>query len=239
MKAVILCAGYATRLYPLTLDNPKALLPIKGKPLLDYTLNKIFQEVKEISEIIIVSNARFYKNFLEWSGKFGNKVKVLNDMTTGNENRLGGIGDLWFAIDKEKIDEDILVIAGDNIFDFSLKELVKFFKNNNRTIAGIYKLDSEEIKKMSAVEISDGKIVGFEEKPVKPKSNLCSIGIYLFPKNDLKIIGEYMKGNGSKDGPGYLIKHFCSVKDVYPYILEGRWFDIGSRETYELVNKVW
>lgn len=237
MKAIILCAGYATRLYPLTRDRPKALLLVKGKALLDYTIEKI---PEEINEIILVSNDRFYKSLLEWSQKYGDRIKVLNDETLSNEDRLGGIGDLWFVIGKEKINDDILVIAGDNLFDLDLAEFVDEFKKINKTMLGICELDSEEIKKMGVVEIDDNnKLISFEEKPEKPKSNLASTGIYAFTKDDLKRIAEYMKTDESKDGPGFLIKYFCQKQDIYAFELKGRWFDIGSIETYEKVNEVW
>ncbi len=239
MKAILPCAGYATRLYPLTLDVPKALLPIKGKPLLDYTIEKIRREVKEVDQIIVVSNAKFYPHFLAWSKKYGVYVKVLNDETESNETRLGGIGDLWFALQQEQIKEDILVIAGDNIFDFDLRKFIQFFRKVGKTTVGIYTLDAEEIKKMSCVEISDGKIVAFEEKPQQPKTLLSSIGIYLFSQSDLQNIKNYMKTDLSKDGPGYLVKYFCSTQEVYPFLFQGRWFDIGSKEIYEQVQKEW
>lgn len=239
MKAILPCAGYATRLYPLTLDTPKALLPVKGKLILDYTLEKLKREGKEVDGVIVVSNDKFYSHFLRWSKRYGEFVKVLNDGTSSNETRLGGIGDLWFAIQQEGIDEDVLVILGDNLFDFSLRTFLDFFRKVKKTTVGVYELDGEEIKKMSCVEISGGKIVSFEEKPQEPKTNLSSIGIYLFTREDIQKINEYMKTDLPKDGPGYLVKHFCSQQEVFPYLLKGRWFDIGSREMYEKVNNEW
>ena len=236
MKAIILCAGYATRLYPLTIDKPKALLEIKGKSLLNYTLEKI---PKEISEIIIVSNDKFYNNFLEWSKKIDRQVKVLNDNTTSNETRLGGIGDLYFAIRKEKINEDILVILGDNLFDFELQDFINYFNENNKTLVGVYEFPYEELKKLGVIKIKDNKIIDFEEKPEKPRSNLASTGVYIFSKDDLKVIENYMKTDKNKDGPGYLIKYLYPRQDVLSYIFTGRWVDIGSKEIYEKINKEW
>ncbi len=240
MKAIILAAGYATRLYPLTLDKPKALLPVKGKPILNYIIEKI-SELKELEEIFIVTNEKFYMSFIWWlnQNKFSKRVEILNDETTSNETRLGGIGDLNFVIEKENINDDILVISGDNLFDFNLQEMIDFFNEKKGTTIGIYELDSEEIKKMSSVIIEGRKIIDFEEKPKDPKTNLSSIGIYIYSKEDLEKIKEYMKTDKPKDGPGFLVQDFCKEQDVYAFIFQGRWFDIGSKEIYEKVNQEW
>ena len=127
IRVIILAAGYGTRLYPLTKDKPKALLDVAGKPMIEYIFDRI-NEVKEINDIYIVSNSKFYKKFLEWSKNYGDeRIEVLNDNTNSNETRLGGIGDMNFVIEKKKIEDDVLVISGDNLFDFNLKEVVKFF----------------------------------------------------------------------------------------------------------------
>ena len=236
MKAIILCAGYATRLYPLTLNTPKALLEIKRKPLLSYIVEKI---PKKINEIVVVSNDKFYNNFVKWAQKYKGKIKVLNDGTTSNENRLGGIGDLYFAIKKENIRDDILVILGDNLFDFNLDDFINFFKKNKKTLVGVYEFPSEELKKLGVVKVEGNKIISFEEKPEKPRSNLASTGVYIFTNNDLNVIENYMKTENNKDGPGYLIKYFYSIQDVHTFTFKGRWFDIGSLEMYEKVNKEW
>jgi len=243
MKAIILAAGYATRLYPLTLDKPKALLPVKDKPIINYIIDKISQ-IEDIDEIFIITNDKFYMNFVWWlnqyESKFNQKIEIINDGTTSNETRLGGIGDLNFVIEKENIKDEILVISGDNLFDFNLQDMIDSFNQVKKTTAGIYDIkDVEEVKKMSVVEIKDGKITFFEEKPSEPKSTISSIGIYIFSKSDIEKIREYMKTDKSKDGPGYLIKYFSEEGDVYAFILEGRCFDIGSKETYEKVNKEW
>jgi len=241
MKAVILAAGYATRLYPLTLDKPKALLPVSGKPIMNYIIEKL-EKINEIDEIFIISNDKFYMNFVWWLNQntFNKKVEVMNDGTLSNETRLGGIGDLWFVAENKKIDDDVLVISGDNLFDFNIQEMIDFFKKLNKTTVGVYDInDLEEVKKMSVIEIKDGKIVSFEEKPKNPQTALSSIGIYIFTKEDLKKIEEYMKTDKNKDGPGYLVQDFCKNSEVYSFIFKGRWFDIGSKETYDKVNNIW
>ncbi len=236
MKAVILCAGYATRLYPLTLDKPKHLLEIKGRPLLSYVVEKI---PETIDEIFIVTNDKFYNNFIWWlqnqSEEIKAKTEIINDGTSTNETRLGGIGDLYFVIKEKNIQDDILVVLGDNLFTFSLNEFVELFNKVKKTTAGIYQVDDKElVKKYSVVEIKNNKLVSFEEKPQEPKTNLSSIGLYIFSKDDLKKIEEYMQTDLKKDAPGYLIEYFCKQKEeIYAYIFEGQWHDIGSLEEYE------
>ena len=168
MIAIVLCGGYGTRLYPLTLNQPKALLPIANKPLLNYIIEKI-NEVGDIKKIIIVSNNKFFKNFKLWLDKykdsFEKNIKILNDGTNNNEVRSGGIGDLWFAIEKENIRDDVLIVAGDNLFDFSLKPFINFFKQNNNIVNAVYKLGSKKkAKRFGVVELKSKQIVSFEEK---------------------------------------------------------------------------
>ncbi len=236
MKAIILCAGYATRLYPLTLDKPKALLPIKGKPLLDYTIAKIPNLIEDIT---IVSNDKFYDNFARYAEKYKGRIRVLNDRTTSNENRLGGIGDLYFAIKKENIKDDILVILGDNLFDFYLSGFIDYFNKVKKTLVGAYEFSHEELKKLGVIEARNNKIVGFEEKPKSPKSNLASTGLYIFTRENIKDIEKYMKSNNDKDKPGFLIEYLYQKRDIFCYIFKGKWLDIGSKEMYEEVNRVW
>ncbi len=243
MKCVLLCAGFGTRLYPITLNKPKSLLEIKGKPLIEHIIEKI---PNEVDEIFIVTSDNHYLKFIWWLEKFKKKnkrrekIKIINDNTTSLETRLGGVGDLWFVIQAEKIQDDILVIAGDNLFDFDLQELINFFKKKKATIAVIYDVKNlEEAKKFSDVEIKDNKLTSWEEKPEEPNSTLSSIGIYIFSKEDLKKIGEYMKTDKPKDGAGFLIGDFCKKQGVCAFFLKGRWYDIGSHEIYDYVKENW
>ena len=235
MKAIVLCAGYATRLYPLTLNKPKALLEIKGKPILDYIIDKI-EEVGDADEIFIAINNRFYNDFLKWknSRTFRKKIFIVNDMTISNEGRLGGIGDLNFVISGKKINDDILVVLGDNYFEFDLNDVVDFFKKRNGCVLAIKDVGSlEEAKGFGVVKAEDGKIISFVEKPEKPDSSFVSTGIYIFPKKDIILIKEYMKTELPKDGPGFLIHHFLKSQDVFAFPLNGFWHDIGDVKTYE------
>jgi len=239
MKCIILCAGYATRLYPLTLDQPKPLLPVKGKPMLNYAIDKL-ELIKEIDEIFIITNDKFYNSFLEWSKNLATnkKIKIINDNTKSNEDRLGGLRDLWLVIQQENIKEDLFVIAGDNFFDFNLNGFVNFFKEKNKNTIGLY--DIKDISKASnfgILEINkDNEIISFEEKPEHPKSSLVSTALYLYTKEELKKIEEYMKTDNPKEGPGYLIPYFMNFQDVNGYVFSGKWWDIGSKEIYEEVK---
>lgn len=238
MKAIILCAGYATRLYPLTLDKPKALLPVSGKPILDYILDRV-EKIESIDEIFVVTNEKFNSHFLNWlNGKNSEKeIKIINDGTTNNENRLGGLGDLFFTIEKFKIEDDLLAICGDNLFDSELGEMVEFYEKIKEPVVATYDVrDFNEAKKMGVVNEIDGKIIGFDEKPAKPKGTICSSGIYIFPKKLIQEIKNHIKSGKPKDGPGYFVINLINSSEVYSFEIGGRWFDIGSLETYEKVK---
>jgi glucose-1-phosphate thymidylyltransferase len=239
MKGIILCAGYATRLYPLTLKTPKPLLEIKGKPLLNYLLDNVFN-VPCIDEVFIVTNNKFYDNFVEWKEKFYNneKIVIVNDETKSNEDRLGGLGDLKLVLNTEEIDDDLILLLGDNLFDFDLNKIVNFFKEKNKNVIGLYDIkDISNAKNFGVLKIDDEKkIVSFNEKPQNPDSTLISTGIYIYSKDELKKIDDYMKTNKPKEGPGYLIPYFLESQDVYGFVIDGKWYDIGSKEVYEEVN---
>jgi len=236
MKCIILCAGYATRLYPLTLNKPKALLPMNKIPLLEHILDRI-KNIEEIDEIFIITNDKFYYPFVWWletlKMEIKEKIEIINDGTNNNESRLGGVGDLNLVINSKGINDDILVILGDNYFNSNLNDFVNFYKTFKDTTLGVFLVDKEQARNLGVVSLDENKIASFEEKPENPKSNLISTGIYIFVKDDLKDFCEYMKTDLNKEGPGYLIKYLLNKKSVYAYKFEGWWFDIGSIEEYE------
>ena len=246
MKAIILAAGYGTRLYPLTKDTPKALLPIKERPLLSYTIEKI-EEAEDIEEVFIVVNDIHYEKFSEWlehnRSNFKKKVVLINDGTKKNEERLGGVRDLTLVLDNQKIQDDVLVLAGDSLFDFSLSEVVEFFNNKKEVVNAAYELDSlEEARRFGVLELnSENKTIkSFEEKPEEPKSKTISLACYIFPKEKLKYIREYADSYKEKEGVGFIIKDLIKQrKEVYAYKVEGRHFDIGVIEDYKKANEVW
>ena len=148
IKAILLAAGYATRLYPLTKDKPKPLLEVAGKPIVEHIIEKI-EKIEEIDEIFIVTNAKFYENFEKWSQGFesAKKIKVINDLTASNEDRLGSLGDVSFVIEQENIKESILIVAGDNLFEFSLKKFVDYHNEHNKSVVALYDVQDRELAK--------------------------------------------------------------------------------------------
>jgi len=235
MKAIVLAAGYGTRLYPLTLDLPKALLKIGNKFVLEFILEKI-KKIKNIEETILVSNNKFFFLFDKWVKEHNlNGIKIINDLTNSEEERLGALGDLDFVIQKNKINTDILLIAGDNLFDFSLKYFVKTAQKKYCISIGIYDIkDRDKAKRFGVVEIdSRNYVIKFVEKPEKPFSTLVGIGIYFIPANKLKLIKEYLKKKYSHDALGHFMEYLLKKKErIYGYRFNGRWFDIGDRKAY-------
>lgn len=240
MKALILCAGYATRLYPLTRDKPKPLLPVGKKPMIEYILERL-EEVESIGKIYIVTNGRFSGHFRRWSESYQKKkqLKIIDDETFSDDEKLGAIGDIKFAIDKEKINDDLLVVGGDNLFDFSIIDFIRFFNKKKEAVVGLYNvIDEEEIKKYSVVALDDDKkIVNFEEKPENPSTTLVGICMYIFPKEKLGLISDYIKEGRNPDGTGFYIAWLYRHRPVYGFTFTGSWYDIGDKNLYQFVNK--
>lgn len=236
MKAVILCAGYGTRLYPYTIDMPKALLDVNGKPLLSYTIENI-SEVENINKIYVVSNDCFFSKFNEWRN-INPKIEVINDGTKTNETRIGGVMD--FALALEKIEsEDILILLGDNYFNFPLKDFISFFESHRKISIALYNIKNKErAKRFGVLEMNGSKIIGLEEKPENPKSTFISTGCYLFPKEKIKALREYIISDKKKEGIAYIIKDFLEKgEDVRGFVFNAEWHDIGTIEDYERIKK--
>lgn len=231
MKAIILAAGYATRLYPLTVSQPKHLLKVAGKHILDYNLEKM-EKIKMLDFVYVVTNNKFYQNFLDWKAglTFSKGIKIINDGTIENQTRLGAIGDLNLILEQENIDDDILVIAGDNLFEFELTDLIKQFEKDRKSIIAVYDVQSYELARLyGIVEANPQKMItDFVEKPQQPKSTLASTGVYVFPKESLKLIREYLDNNNNPDKPGDYISWLYKKEEVYTFTFSGRWFDVGS-----------
>jgi len=241
MKAIILAAGYATRLYPLTTHTPKALLPIKGKPNLDLIIENL-QKIDEINEIILVSNGKFYDIFLEWSKSYKGKIPldIVNDHTTSNETRLGAIGDIMLAIKEKNINEDTVILASDNYFSFDLKDVYDYYKEKNAdTLIASY-ADEKTLKQRRyaiAVLDSNNKILDFEEKPEHPKTNTIVHSIYFYKKESLSLLNQYIEEGNSKDALGFFPSWLCKKKATYCYVADGECYDIGTIDTYNELNK--
>lgn len=239
MKALIPAAGYGTRLYPLTKDKPKALLEVKGKAILHYILERVL-EIKEIDEIFIISNDKFFKTFQKWAKEFSanlnieKKISVLNDGTKSEEERLGSVGDIYFAIKERNIVEDILIVNSDNLFEFSLVEMHKFLREKNSPVIGLHDVQSRERAKLyGVIEIdSEKRVIELIEKPMTPFSTLVSMGIYFFPKNSLHFFKDYIDAGEKVDKTGYFFEWLIKKTDVFGFEFpDEEWFDIGSLDS--------
>ena len=241
MKAIILAAGYATRLYPLTIDKPKPLLKVAGKPMINYLVEKV-ENIKEIDEVFVVTNNKFYDNFMNWKIKndFKKEITIVNDKTTSNKNKLGSIGDIQFVIDKKKINDEVLILGGDNLFEDELHEIHSLFKSKKSSSIALNDVKDKEIAKlMGVVEINEiGKITGFEEKPAKPKSTLISTLVYFLKKEDIGVMKECIKA-GKADRAGDFIKYLSEKKKVHGFVFNKKWHDIGSFKQLKEANKEW
>ena len=241
MKALILAAGYATRLYPLTIDKPKALLPVADKPIIDYIVDEI-ETIDEIDELVVISNHKFYPHFSEWAKERRCRLNivVLNDNTTDDTNKLGAIGDVWFAIDNLKINDDILVMAGDNIFTFALKDYYNSFKEKGCDHILVKELQSlDDLRRMANVETDENGIVtDMVEKPQNPKTNLAAFASYIYKKDTVPMIKKYLDEGNNPDAPGFFPSWLFKHKDVYAYKFIGECYDIGTPDSYKEVNDI-
>lgn len=235
MKAIIQAGGLGTR---LGLDKPKALIEVKGKPILEHILNKIAP--LKLEKIYIVSNKKFYPHFKEWldSQQEKSRFLLLNDGSDSAENRLGQIGNIYFALNKEKINDNILIISSDNIFDFSLEEPYKLFLEKGTIINVIYDLkNKEQAKNFGVISVKNGKITAFKEKPNEPESTLISVGISFFSAEDLHLFhkynADYGKDKEKMDKMGYFFQE-CLIKNVElnSWIVpeDKMWLDIGTED---------
>lgn len=244
MKLIILAAGYATRLYPLTLNQPKPLLPVAGKPMLEHVVDHV-TGIPDIDHAYVVTNAKFTSHFENWARSYTRPnlhfgFTVVNDHSTDDSNKLGAIGDMHLVLTKHEIDDDILVIGGDNLFSNDLDKFGDFCKQKNAPVTGVYDVgDLEAIKKYNAIEIDeDSSITYFEEKPKNPKSTLTGIALYFYPKATLALIQQYMAEGNNPDQPGRLIQWMYPRVRFYVWKVPGLWYDVGSIETLEEANRV-
>ena len=244
MKVIILAAGYATRLYPLTLTQPKPLLPVAGQPMIDYVLDNL-APIGGIDRIYVVTNAKFAGHFQQWSADYrANKAKlnftIVNDLSTDDRNKLGAIGDIHFVLESQNVADDIIVVAGDNLFSEKLSGFGKFCREKNAPVLGVYDVGNlEEIKKYNAITLNgNGRITFFEEKPKNPTSTLTGIALYYYPRGTLPLIKQYVAEGNNPDQPGRLIQWLYPRLPVYTWTVPGLWYDIGSKETLEAANRI-
>lgn len=242
MKVLLLAAGYATRLYPLTLDKPKPLLPVAGKPVLEYSMD-IVGSLKEVDEIFIVTNRKFSGHFERWSREYksSKKITVVNDLTTSNKDRLGATGDIEFVIEKMGIKDDLMVLAGDNIFMAPLKDFLDFSYSNRPFVSiGLYDVKDIELSRQYGIVSIDenNKVLEFREKPSNPPSTLAAMCLYFFPKEKLDIVKTYLSTDNSQDAPGYFLQWLYRRESMFGYVFrDKKWFDIGDKKSYDDANK--
>ena len=241
MKALVLAGGYGTRLYPLTKNLAKPLVTVADKTILQHILEKL-ENITEIDEIYVVSNNRYYEQIKSYLQRMEctKPIAVINDGTNSNEDRLGAVGDIHFSIKEANIQDDLLVIAGDNLFGFELEDFVKFFKGKNKTILAMRDLNSvEAVREKFGVCILEGtKIVDFQEKPEEPKSTLAATACYLFSKDDIHLVGKLIEIGGG-DSPGDLLKYVAEKSEAHGFTFHNHWFDIGSHENLNAARKVY
>jgi glucose-1-phosphate thymidylyltransferase len=244
MKVLILAAGYATRLYPLTLTRPKPLLDVAGKPMIEHVLDNI-APIPGIDRVYVVTNAKFAGQFQQWADNYrATKAKlnftIINDGSTDDSNKLGAIGDLNLVLDREKVDDDLIVVAGDNLFSQSVEEFGRYCRSKNAPVLAVYDVGNlEEIKKYNAITMDgDGRITFFEEKPKQPKSTVTGIALYYYPKTSLPLIRQYIAEGNNPDQPGRLVQWMYPRTPFYTWRVPGIWFDIGSKETLDEANRI-
>lgn len=244
MKCLILAAGYATRLYPLTANFPKPLLEVGEKTILDWLIDDLHTSGR-IDEFAVISNHRFAGQFRDWAvsrmngSRQGQKVVVADDGTETNETRLGAVRDIEFAINALGYDDDLLVIAGDNVLDFSLRAFLDYIQDKQTSCVMRYaEPDRAKLTKCGVIEVDgEGLVLAMEEKPAEPKSHWCVPPFYYYTREDAKKIPQGIAAGCGVDAPGSFIAWLCTVSPVHAMEMPGKRYDIGNLESYEKVKK--
>jgi glucose-1-phosphate thymidylyltransferase len=244
MNVLILAAGYATRLYPLTLNKAKPLLEVAGKPIIEWVVDNL-APVPDLETIFVVTNDKFAADFQAWANHYQDRqprfqIKIVNDGSTSDDDKLGAIGDINLVLTRENLaGSDLLIIAGDNLFTEPLTKFVEFAKETEATV-GVYDVgDLEAMKKYGGVSIDvDGVITHFEEKPKEPRSTLAAIGLYYYSRELLPLLTTYVAAGNNPDQPGRFLQWLYPRKRIRTFKITGRWLDIGSKDTLEQANTI-
>jgi glucose-1-phosphate thymidylyltransferase len=244
MNILILAAGYATRLYPLTLNKAKPLLEVAGKPMLEWVLDNL-APVPDVATVYIVTNNKFAADFQAWADGYSHrqpkvKFQIVNDRSMSDQDKLGAIGDIHLVVREEHLEnDDLMVVAGDNLFSESLETFAAAARRHEATLATYDVGDLEAIKKYNNLTLdADGRILAFEEKPAHPTGTITGIALYYFAKSTVPMFDTYIKEGNNPDQPGRFIQWLYKKMPVYTSPISGTWFDIGSKETLEEANKI-
>ena len=239
MKAIIPAAGYATRLGELTKNTPKPLLPVADKPIVEHIVDNILG-IGDVDHIYIVTNHKFITHFEDWKKNFKCRIPVtiFDDGTTSNEDRLGQIGDIEFVIKNGKVHDDVIIVAGDNLFNFKLSEAADFYHKKKAIVNPLFDAKSIEVAKQLGTVVLDkhDKFTEFMEKSPEPKTTLVSQGVYFFPKGKLSLIKKYLDEGNNADKMGYFMTWLLGKEDVYGIVFDTKWFDIGWKEALEVAK---
>ncbi len=240
MKCVILAAGYATRLYPLTENFPKPLLKVGQKTILDWLLDDI-HTAGLVDEYIVISNHKFAAHFQKWADGHSLPITVVDDGTSTNETRLGAVCDIQFAIDQRKLDDDLLIIAGDNVLDFSLTHFIRYAQEKGTSCTmRYYEADARRLSKSGVSEIDENEVLlSLEEKPAQPKSNWCTPPFYFYKAADVKKIKDAIADGCGTDAPGSLVAWMCKHSILHSMEMPGSRYDIGNLESYQKVQETY
>ena len=238
MKCLILAAGYATRLYPLTENFPKPLLDVNGKTILDWLVDDI-DTLGLIDEYVVISNHKYAHHFDAWARTKSQRVTVVDDGTVSNETRLGAVCDVQFAIDKLGLDDEMLVIAGDNVLDFSLTKFIKYAKEKGASaVMRYYEPDGKRLLKSGVVTVDENDLViEMTEKSPTPATNWCCPPFYYYTREDARLVKLGIEEGCGTDAPGSYIAWLCKKASVYAMEMPGKRYDIGTVESYEKVKK--
>lgn len=237
MKALVLAAGYATRLYPLTLDRPKALLEVGGRPMLDHVVERLLP--MGVDGVVVVTNAKFTPHFEEWAAE-REGVSIVNDGTTSNDDRLGAIGDIGFVLEELGIDEELVVVAGDNLFGADVSGIVAYGREVDAPVIAVHDVgDLRKMHEYNQIEVdSERRITYFEEKPSAPRTTLSGVALYYYPRRALPLIRQYLDEGNNPDQPGRLVEWLYPRIPFYTWLLPGEWYDIGSAETLAEADRI-
>lgn len=225
MKCLILAGGFATRLYPLTLNRAKALLKYKGQPIIDYVVDKIPPDI----DIMVNTNKKFEADFHKWQRRLNRKVEILVEEVSSEKQKLGAVSSLNFWIESKSIAEDLLVVAGDNYFEFDLAQFIARY-DATHTLVAVYDMgDRSKVTQFGVVQLDRNRIIGFQEKPAEPKSSLVATACYIFPQRVFPVLRQYCQ-QGKRDNLGGFIAYLVDRGEVHAYTFTESWVDIGSVE---------